>query len=333
MANQKISARTVLTGTGLISTPAVRAGSTTDYRIVDNLSATTDPGVGDDTGDGYHVGSRWFNTSAGRVWMCTDATLGAAVWKRQMVVDDNLAGLTDTVSARSSIGVGYGSLRNRFYAAIDFTVAQGVIGENWFFGWANGSAIITSVAVGSLNAAGVISLDLGTATNGNAYVASRPSSGVNNCIKLGIGRARFAAKHTIHTLSNGTDTYTTRLGFIDNNAGESTDGVFFRYTDGVNAGKWQAVCRSNGTETTADTGITPVADTWHLFEIDVNADGTSVSFSIDSSVVATITTNIPTGAGRETGYGAMALKSAGTTATSGGYLDYMEVEQLFTSAR
>ncbi|MFV4701614.1 hypothetical protein ACNJUI_21545, partial [Mycobacterium tuberculosis] len=92
------------------------------------------------------------------------------------------------------------------------------------------------------------------------------------------------AKHAVHTLSDGTNTYTTRLGFIDSNGGESTDGVFFRYTDGVNAGKWQAVCRSNGTETTADTGITPVADTWHLFEIDVNADGTSVSFSIDSSV-------------------------------------------------
>lgn len=80
MANQKISARTVLTGTGLISTPAVRAGSTTDYRIVDNLSATTDPGVGDDTVDGYHVGSRWFNASARRSWMCSDASTGAAVW-------------------------------------------------------------------------------------------------------------------------------------------------------------------------------------------------------------------------------------------------------------
>lgn len=333
MANQKISARTVLAGTGLISTPAVRAGSTTDYRIVDNLSATTDPGVGDDSGDGYHVGSRWFNTSAGRVWMCTDATLGAAVWKRQMVVDDNLAGLTDTVSARSNIGVGYGALRNRFYTFNDCVVAQPGGSEHWIHAWSGTGAIVNSVAVGSLNALGIVSLELGTTTTGSASVYSKPSSGAASSVKLGLGRARFAAKHAVHTLSDGTNTYTTRLGFIDSNSGESTDGVFFRYTDGVNAGKWQAVCRSNGTETTADTGITPVADTWHLFEIDVNADGTSVSFSIDSSVVATITTNIPTGAGRETGYGAMALKSAGTTSTSGGYIDYMEIEYLFTSSR
>jgi hypothetical protein len=67
--------------------------------------------------------------------------------------------------------------------------------------------------------------------------------------------------------------------------------------------------------------------------IDVNAAGTSAIFAVDGATVATITTNIPTGSGRELGYGAFALKSAGTTATSGGYVDYQEVEYLFTTAR
>jgi hypothetical protein len=82
MANQKISARTVLTGTGLISAPVVRAGSTTDYRRVDNLSATTNPTISDDSADGYHVGSLWMRSDNGRLFRCLDATAGAARWAR-----------------------------------------------------------------------------------------------------------------------------------------------------------------------------------------------------------------------------------------------------------
>lgn len=47
----------------------------------DNLSATTNPTVNDDTADGYQVGSLWRNTSAGTAWQCFDNTATAAVWK------------------------------------------------------------------------------------------------------------------------------------------------------------------------------------------------------------------------------------------------------------
>lgn len=49
-----------------------------------NFSATTNPGVGDDTGDGYSVGSIWINITADRAYTCVDATSGAAVWKPSM---------------------------------------------------------------------------------------------------------------------------------------------------------------------------------------------------------------------------------------------------------
>ncbi len=45
-----------------------------------NLTATTDPTVNDDTGDGYSVGSRWVNTSTDKEYVCLDASTGAAVW-------------------------------------------------------------------------------------------------------------------------------------------------------------------------------------------------------------------------------------------------------------
>lgn len=45
-----------------------------------NYAATGAPGVGDDSDDGYAVGSRWIDVSADAVYHCVDATVGAAVW-------------------------------------------------------------------------------------------------------------------------------------------------------------------------------------------------------------------------------------------------------------
>jgi hypothetical protein len=45
-------------------------------------STTSDPGTGDDTADGYQVGSIWRNTSSGCVFYCLDNTATAAVWQQ-----------------------------------------------------------------------------------------------------------------------------------------------------------------------------------------------------------------------------------------------------------
>lgn len=44
-------------------------------------NATTAPTTGDDSDDGYSVGSRWYDTTNDRGYECYDATVGAAVWK------------------------------------------------------------------------------------------------------------------------------------------------------------------------------------------------------------------------------------------------------------
>lgn len=67
----------------------IDSGSTTNATEAtarkDNLTAATDPTVGDDTGDGYARGSLWFNQSLVKNFICTDPTLGAAVWKLQLI--------------------------------------------------------------------------------------------------------------------------------------------------------------------------------------------------------------------------------------------------------
>lgn len=45
-----------------------------------NLTAATNPGVGNDTTQGYAVGSVWVNTSSSTEYVCSSAATGAAVW-------------------------------------------------------------------------------------------------------------------------------------------------------------------------------------------------------------------------------------------------------------
>lgn len=46
------------------------------------FNATANPGTGDDSADGFEVGSIWINLTADSVYMCTDASVGSAVWKQ-----------------------------------------------------------------------------------------------------------------------------------------------------------------------------------------------------------------------------------------------------------
>jgi len=47
-----------------------------------NFSATTAPTVADDSASGYGVGSVWIDTTNDKVYVCTDAAAGAALWKQ-----------------------------------------------------------------------------------------------------------------------------------------------------------------------------------------------------------------------------------------------------------
>jgi hypothetical protein len=204
------------------------------------------------------------------------------------------------------------------------------VAENAFSYSVSGTgAAFSTLATGADNAVGIMRAALGTTATGRAAINS-----VNfGVLRFSLGQAYFEGDVRIVSLSDATNTYTFRAGFIDSITGESTDGAFFRYTHGTNSGRFQAVTRSNGVETATDTGITVAANTWYDFEITVNAAGTSVEFKINGSVVATNTTNIPTASGRETGYGVMALRSVGTAAFNCYDCDFIEVTYDFTTAR
>lgn len=49
--------------------------------VKDNLAATAAPTTGDDSGDGYSIGSRWLDTTNDKEYVALDVSVAAAVWK------------------------------------------------------------------------------------------------------------------------------------------------------------------------------------------------------------------------------------------------------------
>lgn len=160
---------------------------------------------------------------------------------------------------------------------------------------------------------GLCELSTGTTTTGRA--ALLPGGSALSLLLLGNGAVVYESLIYLEdAVSDGTDTYQIIIGFNDSATGTGTDMVAFRYTHSVNSGKFEAVTRANGTETAADTGITVATATWYKLRIEVNAAASSVVFKINGSTVATNTTNIPSGTGRQLSHFIGVIKSAGTNA-------------------
>jgi len=112
--------------------------------------------------------------------------------------------------------------------------------------------------------------------------------------------------------------YTAFMGL--NNAqgsGAVTQSASFMIDRTLSATNWICETVQDNVPTRTVTGVA-IANAFSRFKIDVNADATEVLFYIDSTLVATHTTNIPAGGTRFVSICHRILKSAGTTPA---YLD------------
>lgn len=131
-------------------------------------------------------------------------------------------------------------------------------------------------------------------------------------------------------LSDGTNTFIDRFGFIDSVTGEPVDAVMFRYNQ-ASSTAMQCVVRANNVETSVNSSFTVAASAWTKLRIEV--DGvTAVHFYVNGSEVcaATAVTNLPIGNTRGTGYGINRLQSAGTADTTLD-VDYVKARGKFVS--
>lgn len=160
-----------------------------------------------------------------------------------------------------------------------------------------------------------------TGTTGTGQCSNKIAR--ENSILLGGGEVVYQQVLKIPTLSDATDRYHLLVGLYDTvtiaGVQNQVDSVAFVYDNGTvmtssgGGGNWQCMTTSNSTRTFADSG-TAVGTGWVNLKIVVNAAATSAKFYIDGTLVHTATTNIPSGAGRDTGAGWSLAKSAGTTA-------------------
>lgn len=135
-------------------------------------------------------------------------------------------------------------------------------------------------------------------------------------------------------LSDVTDRYVIATGFADTFSGDITaisNGCYFRYSDNVNAGKWQGVCETGSVESVCDTGLAVAASTWYRLTVVVNDVGTAANFTVDGANACQVTSNIPTGS-NTTNFKTLVNKTTGTNnrITT---IDYVSIRAQFDTPR
>lgn len=83
IANAQTYASQAAASAATATSKAAQAAASAALLPLNNYTATTDPTVNDDSGDGYSAGSLWVNTTSGDSFRCTSAAVGAAVWVSQ----------------------------------------------------------------------------------------------------------------------------------------------------------------------------------------------------------------------------------------------------------
>lgn len=168
------------------------------------------------------------------------------------------------------------------------------------------AAVSASASLGA-NRIGLVSFSTGSTTTGRAGMSTSSVQLLSN------GTVRLACSFRVPTLSDASNTFTIALQLAESSTSPSANNrVGFRYSHGLNSGKWLAECDSAGSTSTLDSGVTVAVDTWYELELVVNGGGTSVEFFVNGSSVGTIATNIPTATALGILHGI--FKSAGTTA-------------------
>lgn len=210
-------------------------------------------------------------------------------------------------AARSSYYRSSDMMHNAGDADVDFFTDTGTVGE----------------AAGLAGRPGIVRLL--TASAANTFAITIGANGNDSSVLFGANDVwKYEASFQLLNLSTATQTYFARSGFLDQAESESADGCYFRYSDGINSGKWQGVCvESTGALSTCDTGTTVAATTWYRLTVVVTGTSTA-DFRINGTSACTVNTGIPESTGEETNFGTSINKTVGTTAREL-QIDYLEV--------
>lgn len=236
-----------------------------------NYAATGAPTTGDDTADGYTVGSRWIDVTNDRAYVAVDVTLGAAVWKEMSfpaAVTQNF-GVTGvlTVTGTEAIntsGNNNGLAVTRTGASSASLAGQIEIAQN------DGTAMEANERLGQINFSG---------HNGTSAVASVQI--IASATETWSGTAR-GSKIVFYTVPNTTTSITIALTL------EQNQNANFAGDVGVASGK---VYKVNNTQVVAarSTGWTAPTATQSKAGFGNGATSTQIEQNLSAVINALIT--------------------------------------------
>lgn len=185
----------------------------------------------------------------------------------------------------------------------DFTTHTGSTSDfGEFETLVNGSGAAATVTGGWPidSALGEIELETGTTSTGRAAVIGQGTTGFFAWGGLGSHDPngpgyviKISSRFKLDELSTGTQRYTIRSGLGLSVTGDSSEGIYFRYSDNVNSGMWEAVTRNSSDETAISTGVAATTG-YHTYDITINMSYVgyfyTVDYSIDGITVASIGT-------------------------------------------
>lgn len=199
-----------------------------------------------------------------------------------------------------------------------WAVGDALVGVN-AFSPATGNDVVV-VDPSSTSRSGVI--ECKTTVNGHATLISHTGA-----MRPGASTWRFQAsvRVTATVDGRGDPEFEVRLGFGDKADAEPDNGVYFRYRNGVNGDRWEAVMRwDGGTESAIDTDE-PKDEDWHTFEIEVDEAGGTATFYIDGNRIVTQPADTPS-ANSETGLMPLQFVRVGGTGTKSAEIDYYKYQ-------
>lgn len=204
----------------------------------------------------------------------------------------------------------------------EFLIAtSATVGET--FWQPSGTGLAPTLTTVDTTHPGTVLFSTSTSTSGTSALSKGSAS-----VIFGGGRWIFEGLAKLNTLSDGTNTFILRIGFVEQNV--ALTGAWLEYTHSANSGNWTVHTATNPTPSVVSGSTAVQTSTYFKFKIDMNAAATSCSMTIDGVEQGPGTLNIPTVLACSPRISL--VKSAGATAATL-TLDWTKITYIPTSAR
>lgn len=149
---------------------------------------------------------------------------------------------------------------------------------------------------------------------------------------LGGGKFLVETCCRLPALSTATERYLFEFGLLDTATSAISNGVYLRYSDNVNSGKFVLVTEASNVETASNTAYTVAGNTWMRLGIEVDAAGANATAFVDGVAIGTASSGFPTSSNLIT-LATRIDKVVHTAAASVLHTDYMKMVWTPTTAR